>query len=311
MAKTSDSLSGGWFERVTIDGEPFVLKHLDVEDDWIMRATGDYAGRPLVLWQSGLLDALPPSIDSALVGCAAGLGPKRRGVAVLMRDVASHLLPDGPVPMTEAEHYGFLDHMAELHARFLGVPREAMPELCPTGNRYACLAPTTTEVEAGRTDGGVPALIAPGWAALRARAPRAAAIMFDLLVDLTPLVRGLEAGPLTLVHGDWKVGNLGVRPDGATILLDWAFPGWAPPPVDLVWYAGVNCDRLPVGHTKERVFDDYRRALVSHGADVEPWWDEQLGLAVLGLFFQQGWSKQGAELEWWAERVVEAARWLR
>ena len=35
--------------------------------------------------------------------------------------------------------------------------------------------------------------------------------------------------PQTFVHGDWKMGNLGRRPDGRTILLDWAFPGRAPP----------------------------------------------------------------------------------
>ena len=41
------------------------------------------------------------------------------------------------------------------------------------------------------------------------------------------------------------MGNLGRHPDGRTILLDWAFPGRAPPATDLAWYVALNVERLP------------------------------------------------------------------
>jgi aminoglycoside phosphotransferase (APT) family kinase protein len=33
--------------------------------------------------------------------------------------------------------------------------------------------------------------------------------------------------PTTFLHGDWKLGNLGVAP-GRTVLLDWTYPGIGP-----------------------------------------------------------------------------------
>jgi aminoglycoside phosphotransferase (APT) family kinase protein len=39
------------------------------------------------------------------------------------------------------------------------------------------------------------------------------------------LVAAFGETPATLIHGDWKFGNLGAHPDGRTILLDWGGPG--------------------------------------------------------------------------------------
>ncbi len=67
---TADGLSGSRFERVVIDGTPMVVKYISVDDDWIMRATGDLGRRQLTLLSSGVLTALPACIDHAIVGCA-------------------------------------------------------------------------------------------------------------------------------------------------------------------------------------------------------------------------------------------------
>jgi len=114
--------------------------------------------------------------------------------------------------------------------------------------------------------------------------------------------------PMTLVHGDWKAGNLGSRPDGRTVVVDWAIPGLAPGCVDLGWYLAVNCDRLP--ESKEATITGYRDALGRYGIDVAGWFDRQLELALLGAFVQLGWSKTSglAELAWWVDRVTPAAR---
>ena len=65
-----DSKSGARFERVVVDGEPFVLKHLDRRDDWIMRQTGDVGCVPVRIWESGVFDLLPECIDHTTVGAA-------------------------------------------------------------------------------------------------------------------------------------------------------------------------------------------------------------------------------------------------
>jgi hypothetical protein len=65
-----DSKSGARFEWVVIDGERYVLKHQDVTDDWLMRATGDLGHRYVALWEHGILDCVPDVIDHATVGCA-------------------------------------------------------------------------------------------------------------------------------------------------------------------------------------------------------------------------------------------------
>ena len=112
---------------------------------------------------------------------------------------------------------------------------------------------------------------------------------------------------MTFLHGDWKMGNLGYRPDGRVVLLDWDRPSIGPPAADLAWYLAVNCDRLP--ETKDEVLTSYRDALEQRGWTTDPWWERQVTLALLGAFLQLGWSKAGQdeELAWWAP-VVHAAR---
>ena len=44
---TSDSKSGSSFERVVIDGDRYVVKHVHVDGDWTMRGFGDVGCRPV------------------------------------------------------------------------------------------------------------------------------------------------------------------------------------------------------------------------------------------------------------------------
>ena len=52
--ESADSKSGARFERVVIDGDAFVVKHVDRAYDWIARQTGDLACWPIVVWERGL-----------------------------------------------------------------------------------------------------------------------------------------------------------------------------------------------------------------------------------------------------------------
>jgi ATP/maltotriose-dependent transcriptional regulator MalT len=67
MDKHVDSLSGSPFEHALIDGEPYVVKHLGWERDWIARALGDRDCWTWTLWRTGLLAALPDCVDHTIV----------------------------------------------------------------------------------------------------------------------------------------------------------------------------------------------------------------------------------------------------
>jgi hypothetical protein len=305
-----DSKSGARFERVAFGRERFVLKYQDARDDWLMRATGDVAGRRFAsLWESGLLGAVPAVIDHAVVGAAVDgeVG------AILLRDVSDGLLPLGDEPLGPAAHLRFLDHMAELHAKFWGW--SDVVGLTPLPARYLMFSPMVAEAEAARTSPAVvPRVMARGWEMFPVVAPRAAAVVLPLLQDPGPLVAALDRVPHTLVHGDWKAANLGSHNDGRTILLDWGeVPGEASPLADLAWYLALNAARLP--QSKEGTIIAYRSALERHGVDTTAWWDEALGLEMLGALVQFGWEKAvggpGAELDWWEAWATKGAEWLR
>ncbi len=304
--KHVDSLSGSHFERVIVDGAPCVVKYLGLDHDWLARALGDRECWALTMWRTGLLSALPESIDHTVLGAAR---EPDGTVALLMRDVGQYLVPPGDGTLPTVAHRQFLDHMAQLHVRFWEW-RDDVGLLDP-GHRYQALTPRTGEREKARAAATgspvdpVPAVLGAGWQALHDAAPLAHDLALELVTDPAPLIAAFAQTPAALVHGDWKAGNLGVTPDGRTILLDWGWPGRAGPLVELGWYLAVNCERLP--ESKEDTISAYRDRLEHHGIATRDWFDRQLDLALVGAFLQLGWSKTGAELQWWLPRIVPVA----
>jgi thiamine kinase-like enzyme len=150
-----------------------------------------------------------------------------------------------------------------------------------------------------------------GWALLATRAPRLHDLVRTVHRDAEVLAEALRATPGTFVAGDWKMGNLGRRPDGRTVLLDWAYPGEAPPCWDLSWYLALNRSR--VRETKEATIARYRTRLEHHGVDTTGWWERQLGLSLLGMAAVIAWEKaigDDVELAWWEKAALDGARWL-
>lgn len=319
---SADSLSGSRFLAVVTEGEGgerrYVLKRISREWDWIMRATGDDRGRAVVAWTSGLLNRLPHETTSEVVACALD----GDGWAVLLCDIGEFLIPTGDAPISADEHARFLQAMAALHAEFWGQAGLADPALgfCSLTQRYSEFTPAVSLAEAGGS-APIPPVIGQGWdAALRLLEPRVATGIERLLDDPKLLEAALGRFPQTVVHGDWKLGNLGLKPgvngEWGAILLDWAVVGPAPPAVDLAWYLAVNCDRIPT--SKEATIGRYRELLSGRlNETLDAWWEPQLGLALLGGFVQLGWAKSlgigsedketaeraRAEFDWWAERL--------
>ncbi|HEY6275340.1 MAG TPA: hypothetical protein VIX86_03330 [Streptosporangiaceae bacterium] len=306
--------SGARLEQVVIDGDRYVLKHLDLAGDWTMRASGCLPGAPLVLWERGILTRLPGCFNQPIVGAAlepgAGTGPSG-GCALLMRDVSQWLVPATDAPIGAGQHGSFLAHMAALHAAFWGCGPEF--DVVPVMHRYLELSPWTAEAEAATGSAQlVPQLVGRGWPLLAEVAPAAAAIVTPLARDPGPLVDALATTPQTFVHSNWKLDNLGTDDAGRTVLLDWEQPGRGAALSDLAWYLAINCRRLP--QSKEASIAVYRDALEAAGIDTAPWWDRQLALCLLGALVQFGWEKAlggyDEELAWWEAQAGPAAALL-
>jgi hypothetical protein len=307
----SDSKSGVGFERVVIGGEPHILKHVHIDHDWTMRFFGETTCVPVDVWRHGLMDVLPERIDHATVGVAAGLGRDGLGGALLMRDVGPAMVPAGDDPLPIEHHLRLLDDLAGLGARMWGWVDDA--GLLPLANRWIAFndAGIAAEEARGFPD-AVPRIAREGWARFAERAPRDVADAVGALRrDTRPLVDAVSATPLTFLHGDWKLGNLGLGADGRTVLLDWTYCGVGPICAELGWYLAINRARLP--HSKEDAVAAFRASLERHGVDTTAWWERQLELSLLGTVVLLGWEKAFGtddEFGWWCDRALEGARYL-
>ena len=303
--------SGARIERLVIGGQPYVLKHLDLAQDWTMRASGCLRGAPLLAWERGLLARLPACFNQPIVGVFRedGDGPAPSGgCGVLMHDVSPWLVPVTDEAISLDQHLRFLRHMAALHAAFWACGSDC--EVVPVMHRYLELSPWLAEAEAAVGSAHlVPRLVGEGWPRLAEVAPAAAAVVIPLAHDPGPLVAALAGTPQTFVHSNWKLDNLGTDADGRTVVLDWEQPGRGAPLSDLAWYLAINCRRLPQG--KPDAIAAYRQALEEHGISTEAWWDRQLALCLLGALVQFGWEKAlggyDEELAWWEGKALAAA----
>jgi len=122
--------------------------------------------------------------------------------------------------------------------------------------------------------------------------------------------------PRTLLHGDTKVANFALLPDGRVSAFDWSMVGAGPSTVDLGWYLAMNATRL--ARSKEEAIERYRMlledALGRRIPDGE--WQRMVDLAVWCGARSMLWSKalalesgrEGVEDEWawWVDRLGRA-----
>ncbi len=184
--RSSDAKSGSRFETLRIDGVPHFLKTLSAEDDWIMRVTGNDSNWEYKVWRAGLYAETPTVIDHTVVGMALeGTGPSAR-LSILMSDCGADLVPPGDDVVPAPHHADWIDHMAQMHAHFLGWHDDL--GLQDLSRRWMFFAPETIapELEAADVPGPI-AVAHQGWGLLPERAPR-----------LHDLVRGVHRDPAGL-----------------------------------------------------------------------------------------------------------------
>jgi len=311
LVTPGDARSGSLFELVTIDGQRYFAKTLGYRTDWIMRVTGDRDLRTLKIWQAGIMNDAPAEIDHAVVGMAADGDNEDALLTILMRDVGNHLIPEGDSMISLETHLGFIDGLAALSARFWDWRDDLA--LTSIEERLRFFAPDNIAAEAAGDDPPGPIVVATqGWPRLSEQAPALAELLAAIHADPTPLADAMRGTPATFLQGDWKMGNLGMHPDGRTILIDWAYPGSGPVCWDLAWYLALNCRRLPM--TKEVTIDALRAALERRGVSTDGWFELQLDLCLLGMTVCFGWEKamgDAEELAWWERQAVAGAHHVR
>jgi hypothetical protein len=274
-----------------IDGQAYVLKHLDLGRDWTMRASGCLRGAPLVLWERGILARLPGCLNQPIVAAA----PERRGCALLMHDVGRWLVPatDAPIPL--AQHTRFLRHMAVLHATFWACGDEF--DVVPAMHRYLELSPWMAAAEAAAGSPHlVPRLVAKGWPLLAEVAPAAAAVVTPLARDPGPLVEALAATPrrsCIVTSTTWAPTTRAAR------CCSTGSSRARAPLSDLAWYL----DQLPPpAPVQGASIAAYREELEGCGVDTGSWWERRWRCACSAPWScsaGRGTRRHDEELAWW------------
>jgi Phosphotransferase enzyme family len=307
LVRPPDGKSTSTFEKVTIDGERYFVKRQSRASDWIMRVTGDRVQRPYAVWCAGVLDAVPRAIDHAVVAMELDGEGEDAELTMLMRDVGHRLLPEGDHPVSLRTHRVFVDHLACLSRAFWGFT-DTIGGLTTLADRIRFFAPGTIAPELVVAE-PPSALVAAdaGWRALAERSPALSAVARTLHADPALLTAPLAETPVTFLHGDWKMGNLGIHSDWRTILVDWSTPGSGPACWDLGWYLAINRARLP--EPKEATIAAFRDHLRRRGLDTDSWFDRQMDLCLVGTMATFGWEKalgDETELRWWERAVLDA-----
>ena len=284
-----------------------VLKHTGLAADWTAYRTGDASGREAMLLAAPALG----DVWRVFVSPHRGYAIEPGEVGLLMEDLGPHLFPDVREPLTVGAEDALLSALARMHAAFWDSPVLAQPWLAREADLISLLGPL---VLAGDSKPALPAplgeRVAEGW--------REA---FRLLPELTARLLRRPASeherahadlPHTLVHGDAKVANFAVLPDGVAA-FDWALAARAPATVDLGWYLAINASRL--ARTRDEVIARYRGFLEGAlgGSVDDRTWSRLLDVAILVGARMLLWNKALAvrdgragaleEWDWWVERL--------
>jgi phosphotransferase family enzyme len=311
----NDGWSGARMTRlVAPDGRRFVLKRDSLALDWIARATAD---RPILreAWFAAHGSSLPPPARAPHLGAARVDATDE--VAILMPDLTGVLFDwNAIVPIGAVDRV--LAALAALHRI---EPASLDPALharaTPWRERLTLICRPSLE-RAGPARAAVADRLLPGWDAWDRLASSAARdLIAELAHDPQPLLDALGRRRAGLLHGDLKLANAGIAPDGFVELVDWQMFMVAPAAIELGWFLVSNVNALPLAAGE--VLDRYWAIRAEIGGDERAAEDD---LAILVGVLLRGWRK-GADaaagitlasgvsaaddLAWWCDRAVRAA----
>lgn len=293
--------SGAGLERVRLaDGRVMVVKTIEPGSDFTVEAAGGLPGCEYLLWRAGVLDRLPKGVGHAVVDAWVD----NEATVLVMRDLgdAVHTWED----RLDAGRARWVMHRAaDLHRAFLGA---APADLVPLQRMLSLFAPEAARPLAER---GVELmrLVLRGWELFAEQVPTDVGdAVLSLLDDVTPLRRTLEAGPVTMNHGDLATVNMAIQ-DDTLVLIDWAMPTAAPGALDVARFIAGCSSVVDLG--REELLSAYREA-------AGPAYDERCErLSLLAGTLWLGWNKaldaaehpdpevrvrERADLDWWVRQ---------
>ena len=194
-----------------------------------------------------------------------------------MRDAREDLLPPR-VRISRETSRALLTRLASLHNAFFDEP---VLELCSIGARYGMFAPRFHATDVGPRRHAWADGIIRGWDLFAQNADQDV-LKAILAVHHDPELLAAPLGrfPSTLLHGDPKLENLGLGPQGL-VAIDWGdLTGFGPPEIDLAWYAVKGTART--GCTPDEIFAEYQ------AASRRPPEEKALDLACIGSLAQMG-----------------------
>jgi hypothetical protein len=314
----NDGWSGASLTTLSRGSNRFVLKRDSLARDWIAQATAD---GPIL--REAWFAARGPTLPSPIRAPYLGVGIDGDEFGILMPDLTGVLF-DWDAPISDASLDRILAGLATLHTfPFDEALPLGGPHWCPLPERLTLICRASLE-RPGAAHDGVGDRILPGWDAFDRAAPRSARDLIDQLGERPQLLLdALAALPSTLIHGDLKLANVGIEPDGTIDLVDWQMVTVAPVAVELGWFLVSNVASLPL--RPDDVLTRYHDVVIEQGPRGEPIadrWPDQVDAAVLVGLLLRGWRK-GADAEagiklasgvsaaddlaWWCEQAVEAA----
>jgi hypothetical protein len=308
----NDGWSGARLTRLTgPGGARYVLKRDSLALDWIARVTGDVPGL-----REAMLAHAAPRLPAPVRLPHLGVGWDGDLVALLMPDLGAALLRwEAPVTV---------DQMDRVLAALAALHREPWPGQLPSAfpwtdlRRRLLLLTRDAATRYQAEDNPVGARFQQGWDAFeRYASPEARALVDRLSAEPEPLFAALGSLPVAGLHGDLKLGNVGLERDGIVWMIDWQMTLVAPVAVELGWFLVCNVAGLPL--PPDQVLDRYR--LAAGMASDEAWASERDLAIVVGLLLR-GWRKgldadaglvtacgwsAGDDLAWWGREAVAAA----
>ena len=232
--ESSNGFSGNEMFHVTADDQPLVMKRMRLEKDWNAISSKDGRCRAVRVWQFGLLDQIQTHIcHGTIAACMDG-----DDYAILMHDISSGLLSFGR-EITPHMIQSMLDALAAMHARFWEDERLTARELglCDVRARLAIFG--TENLHLYKHTPQIAEMIAQGFEALLEMVePDVRDALQDLLQNPQPLADALSNYPATLVHGDYRLDNMAIIPEGQQLFaFDWQLVAFSPATIDLGWFA--------------------------------------------------------------------------
>jgi Phosphotransferase enzyme family len=269
-----DGRSGAGLERAVLDdGTAVVIKRSRREDDLVMLASDDFAGREAVLWAAGVLDRLPRGVCHPVL--AAGWIADE--LVTVMSDLGARV-PRWDNRFTPDQLSQTFASVGQMHRSFAD---RSLPGLCDLATRLTLFAPERVTRLASHHN-PLPRAILRGWECFTDQVDSDVAEAVMATHDNPRrLVEALACAPTTLLHGDLILVNVAPGHDDVT-LLDWSLATAGPAVVDFVCFLVSSASRVDQPYDAQ--VDLVRVAC-------EPWHDENvLHAALFWAMLELGWN---------------------